>query len=90
MTVLYLQNTTTGLTLASMRTSEIAKAVNVSPGLIRLLDRQGLLGSIPRDRSGHRRFTSSDLDRVRAVVYPRLSERDDVGRAEVAEALRVQ
>jgi len=59
-----------------MRTGGVAKTFVVSPSLIRLLDRQGLLGAIPRDRAGHRRFGPSDLERVRRVIYPQSTERE--------------
>jgi excisionase family DNA binding protein len=53
-----------------MRIADAARDLGISADLIRKLERRGEI-KLPRDRNGHRRLSLSDLDRLRAIVYPR-------------------
>ena len=48
-----------------LRTSQIARAVGVHPNTVRLYEEWGFLGSIPRSRSGYRRFTTTHLEQMK-------------------------
>ena len=50
-----------------LRVKEAAELMGVKPSSIRQLERRGLLQAI-RDWSSHRRFTQSDVERVRAML----------------------
>lgn len=55
-----------------MRIAGAARAVgDVSTDLIRKLEREGAIPRVLRDRAGHRRFTSADIERLRAAVFNR-------------------
>ena len=53
-----------------MRTSAVARELNVSPDLIRRLEARGEIPPVRRDRAGQRRFSSEDVERLRCVIYP--------------------
>ena len=50
-----------------LRVKEAAELMGVKPASIRQLERRGLLQSV-RDWAFHRRFTQSDVERVRAML----------------------
>ena len=56
-----------------MRIGSVAKALGVHPDTLRRLERGGAFKS-KRDWRGHRRFTDEDLIRLRAILYPAVSE----------------
>jgi excisionase family DNA binding protein len=58
-----------------MRINEVAKQLGVSADLLRRLERTGVLPPARRDRSGHRRFNESEIEQLRKILYPLLSER---------------
>jgi hypothetical protein len=48
-----------------LRTSDIAKAVDVHPNTVRLVEEWSFLPPISRSPSSHRRFTGAHLDQMR-------------------------
>jgi hypothetical protein len=56
-----------------LRIADAARAVGISPDLIRKLDRRGII-ALPRDRNGHRRLTPTDLEALRRVIFPHPAE----------------
>ncbi len=51
-----------------MRIGDIARALGVSRDTIRRLERRGLI-TAERDWAGHRRFSPTDLERVRTFLF---------------------
>ena len=68
-----------------MRIGSAARVLDVHPDTIRRLDRLGVL-TFTRDWRGHRRFTNEDLARLRAILYPAVSEANDALPGEEREA----
>ena len=52
-----------------MRSKEAAQRLGVSADLVRKIARQGLIGPVPRDRAGQRRFEESHIEQLRRVIY---------------------
>jgi DNA-binding transcriptional MerR regulator len=50
------------MTRATLRTSDISRAVGVHPNTVRLYETWGLLPPIPRSSSGYRLFTEQHLE----------------------------
>ena len=53
-----------------LRPHEVAHRVGVSTSTIRRYEREGLLPAATRTRSGHRVYTSEDVERILTLVYP--------------------
>jgi DNA-binding transcriptional MerR regulator len=51
------------------RITEAARALGVHPDTLRNLERRGLV-RVQRDWAGSRRYSTADLDRLCALLYP--------------------
>ena len=56
-----------------MRVGSAAKVLDVHPDTLRRLERHGRF-QFQRDWRGHRRIRAEDLARLKAILYPNLSE----------------
>jgi DNA-binding transcriptional MerR regulator len=52
-----------------MRIGDAARRVGISPTTLKRLEKRGLI-RVPRDHSGQRRYTESDIATIRALYYP--------------------
>lgn len=54
-----------------VRTGQVAKILGVNPGLVRQIVTSGEVSPPPlRDRAGMWRFDETDIERIKAIVYP--------------------
>ena len=56
--------------MTELTISEAAEASGVSAHTLRYYERAGLVEPVSRAASGHRRYASSDMERVRFIGYP--------------------
>lgn len=52
---------------ASLSSGELCRRAGVTRGMLRLYEREGLLGEPPRNASGYRRFPPDSLPRLQAI-----------------------
>ena len=52
-----------------MRIGDAARRVGISPTTLKRLEKRGLI-RVRRDRSGQRRYTIDDIQRIRELYYP--------------------
>ena len=55
-----------------MRITQAAKQLNISTTTLKRLERQGLI-QVQRDWNGDRRYSTEDVQRIRAIYYPTAS-----------------
>lgn len=53
-----------------LKITEAARQLGVHPDTLRNLERRGLI-RVQRDWSGARRYSADDVNRLRALLYPR-------------------
>ena len=56
-----------------MRIGDAARRVGISPTTLKRLEKRGLI-RVRRDRSGQRRYTIDDIQRIRELYYPAAPE----------------
>jgi DNA-binding transcriptional MerR regulator len=56
-----------------MRISEAARQLQISASTLKRLEQRGLI-RVRKDRNGQRRYTSDDIQRIRALYYPAAPE----------------
>ena len=52
-----------------MRVANVAKELGVSRDWLRRLERLGRIPAVARDPNGHRRYTPTDVARLRALIF---------------------
>ena len=52
-----------------MRIGDAARRMGISPTTLKRLEKRGLI-RVRRDRSGQRRYTIDDIQRIRELYYP--------------------
>jgi DNA-binding transcriptional MerR regulator len=53
-----------------MRTAKVAMELDVSADLIRRIEAKGEIPRVARSRSGQRHFSTTDVERLRRLLYP--------------------
>ena len=56
-----------------MRIGDAARQMGISPTTLKRLEKRGLI-RVRRDRSGQRRYTIDDIQRIRELYYPAAPE----------------
>jgi excisionase family DNA binding protein len=69
-----------------LRIAQVAKQLGVSADLLRRLERARVLPLARRDRSGHRRFTETEVEQLRKILYPSPDDRPKAAAASTVSA----
>jgi MerR family regulatory protein len=62
-----------------VRITQLASELGVSSDWLRRLERAGAIPKAQRDRNGHRRFSTEDVARLKALIFeePTADKRDE-------------